>query len=103
MTDLRSSQPVTAALAALGGMFVLGFTDNLVRIVAAEAGLWQFHAFRSAMVLAALLAYAAIGGGGVRARRPAAVAGRSLAMGLSMAAYFATLDRSAGFVMTVRS
>jgi drug/metabolite transporter (DMT)-like permease len=91
MTDLRSSQPVTAALAALGGMFVLGFTDNLVRIVAAEAGLWQFHAFRSAMVLAALLAYAAIGGGGLRARRPAAVAGRSLAMGLSMAAYFASL------------
>lgn len=91
MAELRSSAPLTAALAALGGMFVLGFTDNLVRVVSAEAGVWQFHAVRSGMVLVALLGFAVLSGARLRVLKPGAVAGRSLAMGLSMAAYFASL------------
>ena len=44
-----------------GGMvlvyaMVIGFTDNYVRVIAAEAGLWQFHATRAVMAWAILLA-----------------------------------------------
>ena len=91
MADLRLNQPTAAALAALSGMFVLGFTDNLVRVVAAEAGLWQFHAFRSAMVLVLLIGLALAGGAGLRLRSRRAVLSRSAAMGLAMAAYFGSL------------
>ncbi|MCA3552700.1 MAG: EamA/RhaT family transporter, partial [Rhodobacter sp.] len=38
---------------------VIGFTDNCVRVIAAEAGLWQFHATRSILALALLAAVAA--------------------------------------------
>ena len=46
---------------ASGGMvlvyaMVIGFTDNFVRVIAADGGLWQFHATRSVMAWALLLA-----------------------------------------------
>ena len=34
---------------------VIGFTDNFVRVIAAEGGLWQFHATRSVMAWGILL------------------------------------------------
>ena len=45
----------------VGGMAMIGFTDNFVRVIAEDAGLWQFQLFRSAMALP-LLAAAAIRG-----------------------------------------
>ena len=35
----------------IAGMATLGLTDNLVRLIADAAGLWQFHLLRTAMAL----------------------------------------------------
>lgn len=82
-------------LAAAGFIFVyamvIGFTDNYVRVIAAEVGLWQFHFTRTcmAMVLLAIASYAM--GYRVRPVRWAGVAGRSAIHGLAMLIYFGAL------------
>jgi drug/metabolite transporter (DMT)-like permease len=81
----------TAALLILGYALIIGFTDNYVRVIASEAGLWQFHATRSLM--AALLLGLAVPLLGLRLRphSPRAVLGRSLLHGLAMLVYFGAL------------
>jgi drug/metabolite transporter (DMT)-like permease len=70
---------------------VIGFTDNYVKVIAAETGLWQFHFTRTcmAMVLLALVAVP------LRLRlRPVnmrAVLARSTIHGLAMVIYFGAL------------
>jgi drug/metabolite transporter (DMT)-like permease len=82
-------------LAAAGLIFVyamvIGFTDNYVRVIAAEVGLWQFHFTRTcmAMVLLAVAAYAV--GFRVRPVRWGGVAARSAIHGLAMLIYFGAL------------
>lgn len=82
-------------LAAAGFIFVyamvIGFTDNYVRVIASEVGLWQFHFTRTcmAMVLLGVASYAL--GFRVRPRRWAGVAGRSAIHGLAMLIYFGAL------------
>jgi drug/metabolite transporter (DMT)-like permease len=70
---------------------VIGFTDNYVRVIAAEAGLWQFHATRSllALMLVALLAIPL----SLRLRpvNVRAVLARSTIHGLAMLIYFGSL------------
>jgi len=70
---------------------VIGFTDNYVRVIAAEAGLWQFHATRSllALMLVALLAIPL----SLRLRpvNMRAVLARSTIHGLAMLIYFGSL------------
>lgn len=70
---------------------VIGFTDNYVRVIAAEAGLWQFHATRSAIALALLAALSVPLGLRLRPVRPWAVVGRSAIHGLAMLIYFGSL------------
>lgn len=70
---------------------VIGFTDNFVRVIAAEGGLWQFHAMRSVMAWAILLAAAAVFGMRLRPVNPRAVAARSAIHGLAMVIYFGAL------------
>ncbi|MEN9409702.1 MAG: hypothetical protein RL216_1676 [Pseudomonadota bacterium] len=82
-------------LAAAGFIFVyamvIGFTDNYVRVIAAEVGLWQFHFTRTcmAMVLLAVASYAV--GFRVRPVRWGGVAARSTIHGLAMLIYFGAL------------
>ena len=82
-------------LAATGFIFVyamvIGFTDNYVRVIASEVGLWQFHFTRTcmAMVLLAVASYAA--GFRVRPVRWGGVAARSAIHGLAMLIYFGAL------------
>jgi drug/metabolite transporter (DMT)-like permease len=81
--------------AALGMILVyatvIGFADNFVRVIAAEAGLWQFHAMRAtlAIPLIAIIALA------LRHRflplNPPRVAARSAIHGLAMLVYFGAL------------
>lgn len=70
---------------------VIGFTDNYVRVIASEVGLWQFHFTRTcmAMVLLAVASYAA--GFRVRPVRWGGVAARSAIHGLAMLIYFGAL------------
>jgi drug/metabolite transporter (DMT)-like permease len=81
---------VGAAL-IVAGMAVIGFTDNFVRVIAEDAGLWQFHLVRSAMALPLLASAAALLGLSLRARRWGPVAARSAVQAASMLLYFGSL------------
>lgn len=70
---------------------VIGFTDNYVRVIAAEGGLWQFHAIRSAMVLALVAVLAVPLGLRLRPRNLRAVAARSGIHASAMVIYFGAL------------
>lgn len=82
---------LTAAGFILGYAVIIGFTDNYVRVIATEAGLWQFHATRSAMAVVLLAMAAPILGLRLRPVRWRGVAGRSLLHGLAMLIYFGAL------------
>ncbi len=79
-----------AALVCLG-CAVLGFTDNHVRTIAEDMGLWQFHLLRSAMGLP-LVALVALGLG-LRfwPRLPGRVLARSAFQAGAMFLYFGSL------------
>ena len=51
--SLMISHDKTLAAAGLILIYatVIGYTDNYVRVIAADAGLWQFHASRTVMAL----------------------------------------------------
>ncbi len=85
------NRTLAAAGAMLAGMAIIGFTDNYVRVIAAEGGLWQFHLMRTAMALPLLLAGAAAVGQRVRPLSWGRVAARSLAHSAAMMIYFGCL------------
>jgi drug/metabolite transporter (DMT)-like permease len=89
-----SSSP-DRAFAALGMILIyaalIGFADNFVRVVAAEAGLWQFHAFRSAIALPLIALIAMALRHRFLPRNRGAVAARSAIHGLAMLVYFGAL------------
>jgi len=71
--------------------FVIGFTDNYVRVIADEAGLWQFHLTRSCMTAVLLGLGVAIWGFRIRPRNWRAVVARSAIHGSAMVIYFGAL------------
>lgn len=82
-------------LAAAGAVViyacVIAFTDNYVRVIAEDAGLWQFHATRTAMALVILGLIAVPLGLRLRPRRFGAVFARSAIHGAAMLIYFGAL------------
>ncbi|MFD1911356.1 DMT family transporter [Halodurantibacterium flavum] len=82
-------------LAAAGlvclGCLIIGFTDNYVRVIAAEAGIWQFHLIRSLMALPIMALVARMMGQGLWPRRVRPVLLRSLFAASSMFIYFGCL------------
>jgi drug/metabolite transporter (DMT)-like permease len=91
MTGTVQNRTTAAAAAILGYATLIGFTDNFVRVIAAEGGLWQFHLLRSLMAFA-LVALAMIPLGlRLRPRRPWALAARSAVHGLGILIYFGCL------------
>jgi drug/metabolite transporter (DMT)-like permease len=87
-----TSDPVTrAALLVLGFATVIGFTDNFVRVIAAEAGLWQFHVTRTVMIVALLLLVARPLRLDMRPKSWSAVVGRSALHGVALMIYFGAL------------
>ncbi|MFC7703257.1 DMT family transporter [Plastorhodobacter daqingensis] len=79
-----------AGSACLGGV-ILGFTDNYVRVIAAEAGIWQFHLIRTLMALALMAGLAGAFGQRLWPRRPGPVLARSLFNAGAMFIYFGCL------------
>jgi drug/metabolite transporter (DMT)-like permease len=82
-------------LAAFGAVLiyacVIAFTDNYVRVIARDAGLWQFHATRTLMAFG-LLALAMLPMGlRLWPKRPGAVLARSVIHGAAMVIYFGAL------------
>lgn len=70
---------------------IIGFTDNWVRVIAAEAGLWQFHATRTALAIALLVLLAAPLGLRLKPVNLPAVLARSAIHGLAILIYFGAL------------
>ncbi|GGH52989.1 membrane protein [Frigidibacter albus] len=100
MAPVPGVAPVAAAagnrtMAAAGAILIyaviIGFTDNFVKVIAAEGGLWQFHAIRSVMALALFAVAAPLLGLRLWPRNPRAVAARSLVHGTAMLFYFGSL------------
>lgn len=87
----RMNATMVAALLILGYALAIGFTDNFVQVIARDAGLWQFHATRTA-IAALILALAAVPLGlRLRPRRLGPVLVRSLVHGSAMVVYFGCL------------
>ena len=82
-------------LAAFGAVLiyasVIAYTDNFVRVIAGDAGLWQFHATRTAMAFALLALLAVPLGLKLRPIRLGAVLARSTIHGTAMVIYFGAL------------
>ena len=70
---------------------IIGFTDNYVRVIAEEAGLWQFHATRAVMALALLGLAGPLLGLRLRPVRLRSVVARSAIHGTEMLIYFGAL------------
>ena len=86
------TRPIQAAALVLLAVTMLGLIDNFVRLIAAEAGLWQFHLTRSVLVAAILGAGAALFRWRLRPRRLLPVAARSVFLSGAMVCYFAALS-----------
>lgn len=82
-------------LAAAGLILIyalsIGFTDNFVRVIAEDGGLWQFHLLRSVMAIGLLVIAAPMLKLNLRPQRPGAVAARSAVHGFAMLVYFGSL------------
>ncbi|WP_135449207.1 MULTISPECIES: DMT family transporter [Tabrizicola] len=89
------SETPNRTLAAFGAILIyatiIAYTDNYVRVIAQDAGLWQFHATRTAMAFALLAILAMPLGLRLRPKNPRAVVARSLIHGSAMLIYFGAL------------
>jgi len=90
MTD-TPNRTLAAAGAVLVYACVIAFTDNYVRVIAEDAGLWQFHATRTAMAMVLLAVLAVPLGLRLRPRRFRGVLARSAIHGAAMLIYFGAL------------
>lgn len=89
--NATKDQTLTAAALILIYATIIGFTDNYVKVIAAEAGLWQFHFTRGIMALALLGFAAGLFGRRLRPVNARAVVARSAIHGLAMVIYFGAL------------
>lgn len=87
----RQNRTLLAAGFILVYAFVIAFTDNFVQVIAKDAGLWQFHATRTAMACVITAVVALPLGLHLRPKNLRAVTARSLIHGLAMVIYFGCL------------
>ena len=88
---MTENRILLAAFLILVYATIIGFTDNFVRVIAEEAGLWQFHLTRSVMAMALLAVVAVPLGLKLRPVNLGAVIARSTIHGLAMVIYFGAL------------
>lgn len=95
VTPVARPLPANRTLIAAGFIlvyaFIIAFTDNFVRQIAADGGLWQFHATRTAFAMLILAVLAVPLGLRLRPRNGRAVLARSLIHGCTMVIYFGCL------------
>lgn len=90
MTTIRNRTLAAAGLIATYAL-IIGFTDNFVKVIAQDAGLWQFHFTRTCMAMAILALAAPMFGLKVRPVHLWAVVARSAIHGTAMVIYFGAL------------
>ncbi|WP_298565339.1 DMT family transporter [uncultured Aliiroseovarius sp.] len=88
---MTSNRTIAAAGAICMAMFLLGFMDNFVTVIARDLGLWQFHLMRAVLAVAILLALARLGRAQLTPRRRWAVMLRGGFAGVAMLIYFGCL------------
>ncbi len=91
MAQASGDRTLAAAGMILVYAGIIGFTDNFVRVIAAEAGLWQFHATRTVMAVGLLVLLARPLGLHLGTRNRKAVLARSAIHGCAMVIYFGAL------------
>lgn len=89
--QMSSNHVPAAAGLLLLAMALIAFVDNFVRLIAEDAGLWQFLAVRSAMALPLLWGVARWRGWSLRPVRWRAVIQRSVLMATALTLYFAAV------------
>ena len=90
-SNAGSSRTMQSGLLITGSMVIIGLIDNFVPIIAAEAGIWQFHAIRSLIATPFILLLVVARGRSLRPLRPWMVAIRSILISASMLLYFGSL------------
>lgn len=88
---IPENRTLAAAAAVLGYATLIGLTDNYVRIIAADTGLWQFHFIRTLMALPLFLLAATLLGLKLRPVNLQAVVARSMVHGAALMVYFGCL------------
>ena len=88
---MQQVKPFEAFACVMAAMVIIGLIDNFVVVIAAEAGLWQFHAFRGLMSLPILIGAAVLAGARLWPLKPRAVFARSALITSAMLIYFAAL------------
>lgn len=91
MTATTGNRTQAALVAVLGYAAIIGFTDNFVRTVAEEGGLWQFHALRTAMAAALFWIGARLFGLRLRPVNWRPLVARSVIHAVAMLIYFGCL------------
>ena len=91
MPAVTQDRTLAAAGLICGYAMLIGYTDNYVRVIAQEHGLWQFHFTRTVMALALLGLMVPLLGLRLRPVNLRAVVARSLIHGLAMVIYFGAL------------
>lgn len=87
-----SDNRVLMALGLIGfAMSIIGFIDNYLRLIAEDAGLWQFHFIRALMIFAIFIPLISVRGLVWRPKRLGAVALRTATITVSMILYFGSL------------
>lgn len=82
-----------AAAMIVAAVSILALVDNLIRFVAADLGLWQFHMIRAVLIGAVLLSVARLWHWRMRPRRVGAFVLRSAVSSLGMVCYFGALSQ----------
>lgn len=90
MTETQD-RTLMAAGAILIYALLIAYADNFVRVIAAEAGLWQFHATRSVIAIGLIAVLARVTGHRLRPVSLRAVVARSAIHGIAMLIYFGCL------------
>jgi drug/metabolite transporter (DMT)-like permease len=88
---MTQDRTLAAAMAILVYATIVGCLDNFVRVIAGEAGLWQFHFMRGAFGIPMLVAAGYLSGTRLWPARFGGVVARSAIHGVAMLIYFGAL------------
>lgn len=90
MTD-RSSNILHGAAMIVAAMSLIGLIDNFVRFIAEEAGVWQFHLFRTMFACPIVVGFCLLRRQRLKPNRLWAVSLRSALMAAALVIYFGSI------------
>ncbi len=88
MTRPSDNRPLLGVLMVVAAMSILGFIDNFIKLIARDAGLWQFHFLRALLISGIVLSAAPFLGWRLRPNNWRPVVLRSFFFSSAMVVYF---------------